>query len=293
MKSSAICVIFLVLFVSCAFVGAELIKPSAAPPSTNPGTLSAQSAFERREAAYRANNLGVALLEQYKAKDAVDSFTRALEIKPDLLIARINLSIALYYLPDADGAKREAQKALNQDPNKPQTHYLLGLIARAQNQFDEAIAEFQSVLKIDADDVGANINVGQIFSQEKKYVEAIAAFRRSLEAEPYNETALYNLGILLTRTGNRVEAQRLLRKLQEFKESGAGTTSGTNYLEGGHYAEAVVSTGIEADLVDKRTPDVRFTEVTESWLSAAAGLNPKVNSIRRQQRAPNISGLPE
>src|SRR3989441_7623197 len=214
MKSPLAFLILPALSLSFAIAGTTLIESSVATSSPQASALSEQSAFERREAAYRANNIGVALLEQYKAKDAVDSFTRALEIKPDLLIARINLSIALYYLPDADGAKREAQKALNQDPNQPQTHYLLGPIARAQNQFDEAIAEFQSVLKIDADDVGANINVGQIFSQEKKYVEAIAAFRRSLEAEPYNETALYNLGILLTRTGHKEEGQRIFQMLQ-------------------------------------------------------------------------------
>ena len=89
-------------------------------------------AFEEREAACRANNIGAALLEQYKAKEAVESFNRALEIKPDLLIARINLSIALYYLPDADGAKREAEKALRQEENAPQPHYILG--QRAQKR---------------------------------------------------------------------------------------------------------------------------------------------------------------
>jgi len=80
--------------------------------SSRAETSSDQSSFEKREAAYRANNIGVALLEQYKAKEAAESFTRALAIKPDLLIARVNLAIALYYLPDADGAKREAEKAL-------------------------------------------------------------------------------------------------------------------------------------------------------------------------------------
>src|SRR5881398_2229347 len=151
MKLPLAFVILLALFLSFAIAGAILIESAATTSSPQARAFSAQSAFEKREAAYRANNLGVAMLEQYKAKDAVEYFTRALEIKPDLLIARVNLSIALYYLPDAEGAKREATKALNQDPNKPQTHYLLGLIARAQNQFDEAIAEFQSVLKIDAD----------------------------------------------------------------------------------------------------------------------------------------------
>src|SRR6266850_6956558 len=81
-----------------------------------------QSALNKREAAYRASNIGAALLEQYKAKEAADSFTRALEIKPELTIARINLGIALYYLPDTEGAKRETQKALGEDPNRPQSH---------------------------------------------------------------------------------------------------------------------------------------------------------------------------
>jgi len=271
MKSPAF-VIFFALFFSCAIAGAELIKSSTAISSIEAGALSAQSAFEKSEAAYRANNIGVALLEQYKAKEAAGSFTRALKIKPDLTIARINLSIALYYLPDPDGAKREAEKALSQDPNRPQPHYILGLIARSQNQFDEAIAEFQKVLEIDPDDVGSNINLGQIFTQQKKYAEAIAAFRKAIAVEPYNETALYNLGILLTRTGDKAESQRVLKKFQEFKESGAGTAIGTNYLEGGHYAEAVVSTGIEPELVDKRTPDVGFTDVTEASLPRFSNL---------------------
>ncbi|MFN2579269.1 MAG: FG-GAP-like repeat-containing protein [Pyrinomonadaceae bacterium] len=265
MKSASFVILFALLF-SCAIVGAELIKSSTATSSIQAGGLSPQSAFEKSEAAYRANNIGAALLEQYKAKEAADSFTRALEIKPELTIARINLSIALYYLPDAAGAKREAEKALSQDPNRPQPHYILGLIARSQNQFEEAISEFQQVLKIDRDDIGSNINVGQILSQQKKYPEAIAAFRKAIDAEPYNETALYNLGILMTRTGNKVEAQQMLKRFQELKETGAGTTIGTNYLEGGHYAEAVVSTGIESELVDQRPPDVVFTDVTATSL---------------------------
>jgi len=38
------------------------------------GAKPEQSAFEHREAAYRANNIGVALLEQYKPRDAAESF---------------------------------------------------------------------------------------------------------------------------------------------------------------------------------------------------------------------------
>ena len=255
--------LFLLLFLS----NTKLIHHSRAALDNDSAQ---QAALDKREAAYRANNIGAAFLDQYKAKEAVGSFTHALELKPDLLIARINLSIALYYSPDAEGAKREAEKSLAQDPNAPQPHYILGLIARAQNRFDEAIIEFQKVLKIDPDDVGSNINVGQIFAQQKRSAEAIVAFRRAIKAEPYNETGLYNLALLVTRSGQKEEGRRLLQKFQELKQSNAGTTLGTNYLEGGRYAEAVVSTGAEPELVDRRLPDVTFNEATSGTLPDSA-----------------------
>src|SRR5947207_150989 len=126
MKPPLAFVIPLACFLFLAVARTRLSDPSAAISSHQAGADGEQAAFEKSEAAYRANNIGVALLEQYKANDAVASFTRALEIKPDLLIARINLSIALYYRPDAEGAKREAEKALRQDPNRPQARYIIG-----------------------------------------------------------------------------------------------------------------------------------------------------------------------
>lgn len=101
----------------------------------------------RREAAYRANNIGVGLLEQYKVREAAESFSRALEIDPHLKLARINRSIAYYYIPDPERAKQEAEKGLAQDPNAPQLHYILGLIARSQGRIDDATAEFQQVFR--------------------------------------------------------------------------------------------------------------------------------------------------
>jgi tetratricopeptide (TPR) repeat protein len=230
------------------------------------GVSSEQNNLDKREAAYRANNLGVALLEQYKPKEAAESFERSLAIDPDLRLAQINLCIALYYLPDPDAARRAADKALAKDPYAPQPHYILGLIARTDNRYDDALKEFQSVLAIDNDDSATNVIIGQIYVQEKKYEQAIPAFRKALAAEPYNEAALYNLGILLTRTGAKEEGQRTLRKFQQLQQSGAGTKVGTAYLEGGHYAEAIVSTGAESDLVDRKTPEIKFLDASDALL---------------------------
>jgi Tfp pilus assembly protein PilF len=248
----------------------SLISPRAAAQST---TVAAA-----REAAYRANNLGVALLEQFRPKEAADEFRRALKLNPRLTLARTNLAIALFNVPDVDASRAEGEMAAAAAPDTPQPHYVLGMIAKQQGRIDDALASFRRVLAIDARDVGANVQTGQLLAQQRKYAEAAAAFRVALEAEPYNGTALYNLGTALLRSGARAEGQATMQRFQDLRASGAATVIGQNYLEQGRYAEAVASTGAESDLVDKRTPAVVFTDAT-----AAAFGRPKSERLTEQQ----------
>jgi tetratricopeptide (TPR) repeat protein len=256
-------VIFVTLLISGFLLTAlrPLTRPAAALQDASAG-------ISAREDAFRSNNIGVALLEQFKHKEGAEAFRRALQLQPKLSLARINLSIALFNVPDLPGAQREAQAAIALTPNAPQPHYILGLIAKSQGRPEDAIAAFQRVLKIDPRDPGANINLGQVYAQQRKATEAIAAFNVALNAEPYNTTALYNLGQVLVRSQQKVEGQRVIQRFQELRERGSGTSLGQNYLEQGRYAEAVTSTGTEAGLVDKGIPDVRFVDATASVLPA-------------------------
>src|ERR1043165_2272904 len=228
------------------------------------------SAADAREQAYRANNLGVALLEQFKYKEGAEEFRRALRLDPRLTLARINLAIALYNLPDPTAAESEARAAASAAPDAPQPQYILGLVARSQSRTDEAFAAFRRVLRLDPEDVGANVNLGQLYAQQRDYKEAIAASRPAPPAEPYNGTALYNLGTSLLRAGQREEGQRVMARFQELRQLGSATTIGQNDPEQGRYAEAVASTGAEADLVERRTPEVFFKDVTASTLPPAS-----------------------
>lgn len=216
------------------------------------------SARERAEGAYQANNRGVALLEQFKYEEAARAFRRALEIEPRLALARVNLSIALYYARNLAEAEREARAAAEQSPQMPQPFYLLGLIARAQNQPGAAMAAFQRVRELDPGDVSTEVQLGQLYLQERRYADAIAHLRRAVELEPFHVTASYNLALALIRAGQRQEGERMMQRFEELRQSGYGTALGQNYLEQGRYAEALASTGAEPELVDPRPPDVTF-----------------------------------
>ncbi|HSB60638.1 MAG TPA: tetratricopeptide repeat protein, partial [Vicinamibacteria bacterium] len=213
-----------------------------------------------REAAYRFNNLGVALLEQFRFADAAEQFGRALAADPGLRIARVNRAIALFYVPDIPAARKEAEEAAALLPEAPQPHYLLALLARMDNRGDDAIASLEKVLAADPKDFGANLVLGQVHLQERRFEEAVARFRIAAAIEPYNVSAAYNLGVALTRGGRREEGASQMARFQELRESGYKTSFGQTYLEQGRYAEAVASTGAEAELVDPRTPAVALAE---------------------------------
>ena len=228
--------------------------------------------FGVREDAYRANNRGVALLEQFRPADAAEAFREALRIDPTLAIARANLAIALFNVPELAGAEREARAAAQALPDLPQPHYVLGLVARGQNRVDEAEAAFRKVLSRDPSDVGALVNLGQLYLQARKYAEALAQFRAAVAAEPYNATAVYNLGLALIRSGQPEEGQKMLDRFRALREGGYGSLIGQNYPDQGRYAEAVTSTGAEPDLVDPQTPAVRFADATARVLPPAAAV---------------------
>ena len=231
------------------------------PEFNSTAARQSDDSFSKREEAYRANNIGVARLEQFNHKDATEDFRRALSLYPDLKIAQINLAIALFNAQEIEAALAASTTAAQNSPESPQPVYLLGMIARNQNRTEDAEDYFQRVLKMDAQDVGANVNLGQIYIQQRKYEEAVRFLRRAVDAEQYNATAMYNLATALLRSGEREEGQRLMTRFQALRESGAATNIGLNYLEQGRYAEAVTSTGAESELVDKSAPKNVFQNV--------------------------------
>jgi len=214
---------------------------------------------EIREQAYRSNNVGVALLEQFKYPEAGDAFRAALAADNSLAIARFNLSLALFYARDLEGARREATEAARLMADAPQPHYVLGLIGYAENRTADALEEFDRVRQIDSGDVGANVNLGQMYLAEQQYAEAIRVLRQAVSDEPYNVTAAYNLGLALARSGQAEEGRQMLERAQSLRSSGYSVTYGTGYLEQGRYAEAIASTGAEPDLVETAVPTTSFT----------------------------------
>jgi tetratricopeptide (TPR) repeat protein len=221
-----------------------------------------------RESAYRANNVGVAHLEQFDYDGAAQSFRKSLELHPSLHIARLNLGIAFFYGGHPAEAAAEARAAAERLPNLPQAHYVLGLIARGDDNLEAATTAFERVLTIDPTDAGAKVNLGQIALQQRQYDRALPLFRDALAAEPYNVTAAYSIALALTRAGKAEEGRKAMQQFESLRDSAYGVTYAQTYLAQGRYAEAIASTGAEPELVNAAPPDVTFSDATGTMLPA-------------------------
>ncbi|MBA2356221.1 MAG: VCBS repeat-containing protein [Acidobacteria bacterium] len=218
-----------------------------------------------RERAWQANNLGVAYLEQFNYDKAAAQFEAALAVDPGLVPARVNLAIAQLYAPDLAAAQKSATAASAAADAPPHADFVLGLIARSENREADGLAAFRRVLQADPDDVASLVNVGQLLLQQRAYAEAVPMFGRAVELEPYNVSALYNLAVAQTRAGAREAGAATTAKFQSLRETGYGTTYSNAYMEQGRYAEAILSTGAEADLAPNEAPALTYTAQEQAF----------------------------
>jgi Tfp pilus assembly protein PilF len=101
--------------------------------------------------------------EQGYRADAMGAFRRAMELRPDLVQARLRLAT---YLLEAGGAAEALpvlQKAIHYDANNLAAHLSLGDAHRLLGQFPEAKREFEWVLKRDSSLPQVHYNLGLLY----------------------------------------------------------------------------------------------------------------------------------
>lgn len=119
--------------------------------------------------------------------------------------------------PDApERAKQEFLKELQIDPSNVDSQYILGELARRDENWDEAISRFSQAAKLDPNFAEAYLGWGVSLLGDKKYAEAITPLRTAERLTPANPDIHNALANALVRTGNKEEAQKefsILRSL--------------------------------------------------------------------------------
>ncbi|HXD29533.1 MAG TPA: winged helix-turn-helix domain-containing protein [Pyrinomonadaceae bacterium] len=196
-----------------------------------------------------ATNGWIAPSEGYpKAMAAVK---KALELDETLAESHCALgALTMFYLLDWAAAEREYQRAIELNPNYPETYevysFLLAATGRLNEaleiakrglqadplsvtlsnavggayylarRYDEAIKQFQKTNDLNPHQNGTYAALGFAYDQKGMYAEAIASYQKGIEISESTPSFLAMMGHAYAASGRRVEALKLLSELKQM-----------------------------------------------------------------------------
>lgn len=118
---------------------------------------------------------------------------------------------SLLSLRKLDPAAKQFQEALDASPDRPETHYNLGLLLLGQDRPDQAVKRFQQAIELRPNMAIASFYLGQAYKESKQADDAIRAYRKTLDIAPNFANAYLQLGESLLALDRRDDARRYLQ----------------------------------------------------------------------------------
>jgi len=192
---SLISILMLLLFSIFACSKGEEPSKKTSGPANNP--YSSESVFEEVQRKLQNNpndtdtlyHLADLYERNAQYKEAIDTYTKVLKIKPD----------AGY------------------------VYFKIGTAYDRINQPAEAVTAFQSAIKYMPSYAVAYNNLGIAYGKLNKNDQEIGALKKAIKLRPRYSSARYNLGITYLKTGNKREALKEYEALKDFDEGTAET----------------------------------------------------------------------
>jgi tetratricopeptide (TPR) repeat protein len=188
-------------------------------------------------------NRGTSLADLGRTEEAIASYDKALEIKPDYHTAWYNRGNSLDKLGRYEEAIASCDQALRIKPDKYEAWFNRGVSLSELGRYKEAIASYDKALEIKPDEPNVWYSRGYALFELERYEEAIASYDKALEIKPDDHMAWNNRGLLLAALERYEEAIASYDKALEIKPDDhiAWNNRGLLLSELGRYEEAIAS----------------------------------------------------
>ena len=164
-------------------------------------------------------NLGELYRVQGRFGEALGEFQKAAATGTDIGLDRIYAKAGIVYSNqlDVDNATRSFARALQINPNLVVARLgLAGLYAR-QSRYDDALKEYSTILSLEPNRPDVYANLAQIYLRTSTFDRAIEAGRKALELDPRQRQAEYTLAQALIRVGLVDQGHTELTKFQHME----------------------------------------------------------------------------
>jgi predicted O-linked N-acetylglucosamine transferase (SPINDLY family) len=184
--------------------------------------------------------LGVALLCQGRAADALAPMQRSVELSPNDSEAHKNLGNTFQQLDRLTDAEASYRQALRIEPEYAEVHCNLGNVLKEQGRNAEAEASYRRSIAINPEIAESNSNLGNMLKEQGRFAEAESSYLAALRMAPDRADTVNNLGIVLKEQCRFAEAaarfERTLELAPDFAE--AHNNLGSTLGEQGRFVEA-------------------------------------------------------
>jgi Tfp pilus assembly protein PilF len=193
-------------------------------------TRAAQDLAQTAPQSIAAHKLNAEALEMQGKWDAAQlEYEEILKKEPNARGIHFLLGRSLLSRPDAGAdvsarARQEFLKELQLDPSNSAAQYILGELARRDQNWDEATSRFSQAAKLDPNFAEAYLGWGASLVSDQKYQDAIAPLRIAERLTPGNPDIHHALATALVRSGHKEEADRefaIHRRLSSAKNATA------------------------------------------------------------------------
>lgn len=182
---------------------------------------------------YQARQLNAEAYEsQGKWDQAGQEYQKALAKNPDAPGIHFRLGRLLLSKPNpppdvVEQARKEFQAELKIDPSNAGAEYVLGELARHDQNWDDAVQHFSRASKLDPAFGDAFLGLGEALISVRKFSEAVPPLETAVQLEPGNPTAHYNLATAYSRTGRKADADKefAIHRQMTQKEPGQNPAS--------------------------------------------------------------------
>jgi tetratricopeptide (TPR) repeat protein len=141
-------------------------------------------------------NLGRAHAARGEWEQARQLYQKAIDLRPDYVLARLALAQLQLTRGDFDAALKTAQATLAIDRNNSNALLIESAALMGQKKFSESRQLLDAMLKANASSPDVLFQLGVVNLAENKYKEASDAFRRSYDLNPANSRGL--MGVVET-----------------------------------------------------------------------------------------------
>jgi tetratricopeptide (TPR) repeat protein len=163
---------------------------------------------------YQVHELNAEALEtQSKWEEAATEYRKILDINPMLpgIHARLGRVLLSGTQPSAEAvaqAKKNFEDELAIDPNNATAEYVLGELAKEEDDLPTAVQHFSRATKIDLGFAEAYLGLGSVLVASKRFEEAIPPLERYEKLAPDSPSGHYQLALAYAGAGRKDDANR-------------------------------------------------------------------------------------